>query len=118
MSPTFSKDFLIKQGATFEWSMLWGTGKDPFVPHDLTGCSGRMQVRKTVEAEEVLLDSTEQIVITFTPTPGEITIAINADDTAAIEWLDGVYDMEVVFPDTTVVRLLQGKVQVSPEVTR
>ena len=38
--------------------------------------------------------------------------------TAAIGWESGVYDLEIVFPDNTVVRRMAGTVSVTREVTR
>lgn len=110
----------IDQGATFDKTITWKTGtKANAVPVDLTGCKARSQFRESVESEVVLLELTteNQRILLGGPT-GEIRILISATDTAAIGWTSGVYDLEIEFPDGTVVRRIAGSVVVSPEVTR
>lgn len=114
MTATFYK-ITIEQGATFETSLTM-TGRD------LTDCSARMQIRETVTSPTALmaLTSSPAAGITITPgPPGLIDIVISATQTATLAWKTGVYDLELVSPDGTVVeRLLKGDVVVDPEVTR
>lgn len=115
-------DRSILQGATFSWSFTWKTAPDEDsakTPVNLTGCTARMQIRSKVESPEVLLSlTTENGGIALGGTAGTIELLIDADDTAAITWTSGVYDLEIVFPGGQVRRLMYGSVVVSPEVTR
>jgi hypothetical protein len=43
---------------------------------------------------------------------------VSDEDTGAIDWDGGVWDLEIVHPGGEVTRLAQGSVSVSPEVTR
>lgn len=110
----------IDQGATFDKTFTWKTGtKANAVPVDLTGCKARAQFREELVSEAVLLELTteNQRIVLGGPT-GEIRLLISATETAAMGWPTGVYDLEVEFPDGTVVRRMAGSVVVSPEVTR
>ncbi|MDN6885279.1 hypothetical protein QMO14_16865 [Variovorax sp. CAN2819] len=108
----------IEQGATFTKTVTWKTGK-PALPVDLTGCTARMQVREKIESAGILLSlSTDDGRISLGGAAGTINLRVEADDTAAITWKTGVYDLEVEFSDGTVRRLFSGSVSVSPEVTR
>lgn len=110
----------IDQGATFDKTFTWLTGTPKSAqPVDLTGCTARAQVREEIDSPDVLLElSTENDRIVLGGTSGEIRIVIDASTTAAIDWESGVYDLEVIFPDGTVVRRMAGGVSVSKEVTR
>lgn len=112
----------IYQGATFFESWAWSTAPDEssaYTPVDLTGCTARMQIRAKIEATTPLLTlTTENGGISLGGTAGTIELLIDADDTAALTWTSGVYDLEIVFPGGQVTRLTYGSVTVSPEVTR
>ena len=93
------------------------------MPIDLTGCSARMQVREDVESGAVLL------ALSSAPAPGSGHIAlggaegivdmhIDATLTAGLRWSGGVWDLEVVMANGDVIRLAEGSISVSPEVTR
>lgn len=112
----------IYQGATFFESWAWSTAPDEssaYTPVDLTGCTARMQVRAKIDATTPLLTlTTENGGISLGGTAGTIELLIDADDTAALTWTSGVYDLEIVYPGGQVTRLAYGSVTVSPEVTR
>ena len=99
----------------------------PGEPRDFTGWSARMQVRKTF-GSPVLIDLTnEQITL---GSDGSVVIDIGADLTDNLIEVSGsrigqaiktgVYDLEIVedADPTNVERLLEGKVNVDPNVTR
>lgn len=118
MSAPFKKNLTIYQGATFEMVGIWKAGKTP-VPVDLTGCKARAHIRADVDAPQVLLElTTENGRVQLGGATGTVTLNLSDSETAAINWPDGVYDLEVVFPSGFVRRLLSGGVVVSPEVTR
>lgn len=111
----------VDQGATFRKSVVWRSGAtvETAQPVDLTGCTARAQIRSELDSPEVLLElSTENGRITLGGETGEIRLEIDAVTTAAIDWESGVYDLEIVFPDNTVVRRMAGTVAVTREVTR
>jgi len=49
---------------------------------------------------------------------GTISLDLTAEETAAIIWDRGVYDLELESGDGTVTRLLQGSFTISKEVTK
>ena len=110
-------DILAEQGATLRRVLTWrDANKDPI---DLTGYSARMQVRKTLDTDSVLLSlSTANGSITLGGSTGTVTIEVSplkmSQLAAGIFW----YDIELVSPTGVVTRLLQGRFNVSREVTR
>lgn len=85
-------------------------------PVDLTGAKARMQIRAGLGGALLLELTTESDGLAITG-PGTLIRTLSAAQTAALTWTDGVYDLEVQFPDGTVKRYLQGAVTVSREVT-
>ena len=110
-------DFNIDQGATFQKLIVW---KDPDGNAiDLTDYTARMQIRKTVNSNEVLVEATtENGYITLGGADGTINISIPASVTENFTFRRGVYDLELESSGGIVTRLLQGCVFVSREVTR
>lgn len=111
----------MDQGAY--WSKLISWTDESDLPVDVTGYTARMQIRKKVDSRSSLLDlTTENGRITLGGTAGTILLEIEAEDTAELpatptdhRWS---YDLEMVPAGGKVVRLMQGKLIVSPEVTR
>lgn len=92
-----------------------------FEPFDLTGYAAKMQVRRTIDSSNVLLElSTFNGALTINPSnavTNEIYINVSASVTASIS-TSGVYDLEIISPSGVVTRILQGEFFLSPEVTR
>ncbi len=111
-------NLVIEQGATFALAL---TVDDSGTPRDLTGNTMRMSIRETIDDTDPLLSlTTENGRITILDQgdyPGAFTISLAATDTDDLDFTSGVYDLEVV-DGVNVERLLQGKVKLSPEVTR
>lgn len=119
--PAHKMTLKIEQGATFNPVFVWKTGDsvETAVPVDLTGCKARAQFRSAVDSPQVLCDmTTENNRLVLGGVTGEIRIVLDAELTATFAWEEGVYDLEVEFPDGTVERRMAGVVRVSPEVTR
>jgi hypothetical protein len=115
---TFNTPLSIDQGSTFSYVATWTAG-DPAVPVNLTGCTARAQFRSDITSSVVLCElTTANSRITLGGTAGTITLSLSDTVTAAFDWTEGVYDLEIVYANSTVKRLLQGTVTVSPEVTR
>ena len=116
------RDLYIEQGATFQLSFIWydGDANDQGSPVDLTGCQGRMQIRKS-QQQPAILDA-----VSFGPTPqivlygttGKISITLTPIDTNQLTQKSALYDFEVEFPSGAVFRLMEGKVTVSPNITQ
>ena len=118
MAKPAKHNITIYQGATLRDMTTWKSG-NPATPVDLTGCTARMQARAKITDTSTLLSlTTENGGIVLGGTAGTVAINMSASDTAAITWKSAVYDLEIVFADTTVRRLLAGSISISPEVTR
>lgn len=94
-----------------------------YTPVDLASYTARMQVRSTQADSTVLLSLTTSAAppltgIALDNTLKTITLLISATDTAALTFLSGVYDLELVSPTGVVTQLLAGIVTVTDEVTR
>jgi hypothetical protein len=126
--PAGRYNFLIEQGATFQLELQY---KDPSNnPIDLTGYSGRLQIRQTVPSTVVLLCLSSSLRpdgtgINFSgsngttpPTSGSIGIYISAVSSSLLTFDQAVYDLEIENSGGFVTRLLEGGVQLSKEVTR
>ncbi|WP_312299214.1 hypothetical protein [Stutzerimonas nitrititolerans] len=85
-------------------------------PVDLTGAKARMQIRPQIGGPVLLELTTENGGLEITA-PGTLGRTLSAEQTAALTWTEGVYDLEVEYADGTVQRYLQGAVTVSREVT-
>lgn len=111
--------YTIYQGATFRKRLTW-TGPAPTNTQiDLTGCTARMHIRaKLIDATTLLVLTTENGRITLGGISGTVDLFISDEDTAAIAWNSGVWDLEIAHPNGDVTRLAEGSVSVSKEVTR
>lgn len=94
-----------------------------YTPVDLASFTARMMIRDTVDATTTLVSLVSGVAaplsgITLDNTLKTITLFISATDTAALTFLTGVYDLELVSPTGVVTQLLSGNVTVTDEVTR
>lgn len=89
------------------------------VPVDLAGLTAAMQVRPRIDSTEVLLSlTTANSGIVLDNAAKTITLQAPAADTALIDWIDGVWDLEVTSAGGIVTPVAYGIVLVCPEVTR
>ena len=114
-------NIVVEAGATYRKKITWKNSNR--IPVNLTGCTARMQVRKTVNSDVVLLLlTTENGGINIVGVSGTIEIVILDNQTDDLS--NGVYDLEIIHPlgdnqtRNDVTRLLYGSVTVSPSVTR
>lgn len=109
-------NFTCEQGATFSRTFTaYDADGDPI---NLTGFSGRMQVRRTVDASAVIISlTTANGRMSLGGATGVVTLTLTATETAAITE-SGVYDLELVSAGGTVTRLLKGSFRLDKEVTR
>ena len=110
-------DLTIFQGANFSqvFTFLQTAGGTPV---DLTGLTGRMQIRQTLASSDIIMDlTTANGRLTFGGATGVVTMMLSATETATI-LTDGVYDLEFVTSATSAARWLEGLVILSKKVTR
>ena len=118
MNGPLTYNITLYQGATFRLPLTWKAG-DPATAVNLTGCTARMQVRADMKAPKALITlTTENGGIVLGGAAGTIQIIVTAADTTPLQLQGGVYDLEIIFPGGDVRRLLQGSVDILPEVTR
>lgn len=117
-------NMVCEQGATFgrriaiEYPST--ASPDVWVPLDLSTYTARMQVRRTIDSQNVLVHlTTENGGLTINPGEenNEIYIRIEAGTTASIS-TNGFYDLEIVDDQNQVSRVLSGEFLLDPEVTR
>ena len=119
--PAKKTHILIEQGASFSQDFLWLDGNNtPPTPIDLTGYSARMQIRRHHDSAEAILDVTNAgTEITLGTADGTITVSLDEAASAALPApFYGVYDLEVEDESGYVTRLIEGHVEIRPEVTR
>lgn len=116
--PALSLDLAIEQGVT------WAHGFIPQLNGQAVaageGWTANAQARATVTAPEVLHEwSTALGNVGIDATTGAVTMTVAPAESSAWPWRQAVYDLEVTSPDgSTTYRVAQGKIRVSPEVTR
>lgn len=107
----------IEQGATFRFDITYRDSAG--VPINLTNHIVRMQVRPIVSSPTILVNaSTTNGKIVVTPLDGRIVVTLSATETAALNFSNARYDLEIEAPNSVVTRLVEGSVVLSPEVTR
>lgn len=102
-------NLVIDQGTTFASSIEILDENNEAV--DLTNFSARGQMRKHYT-------SSNSVSFTTTMSNGMLVISLTAPQTANIVAGRYVYDVELVDSSNTVVRILEGIVTITPEVTR
>lgn len=122
-------DLLIAQGADFQLAIRYSRNNQPV---DLTTWTARTQIRKKHGGEvwlAVTTDTGEPASLTMNA-DGTIILDIPAAVTEAKTWdsrsklVDGepqpvgVWDLELTDENGAVIRLVQGTVSISPDVTR
>jgi hypothetical protein len=108
-------NFVCPQGATFQPLLTY---KSDNVVVDLYGYSSRLQVRESYDSEEIVIGLSEGNGIYTGGSTGNIFIFIDANTTKDLIPGDHVYDLEIESSEGIVYRLLQGRFNITPEVTR
>ena len=123
--------FTIEQGATLQFEIQYKDSNN--TPVDLTSYNGRLQVRPTVGSSDVYLTlsstlQSDNTGLNFSgsngSTPlssGSIGIYVSAVTSSTLDFTTAHYDLEIYSGSGNseyVVRLLEGKVKLSKEVTR
>lgn len=129
------QDLHVRQGETWSHEYIWNVDGSPV---DLTGYSARMTVRSRLNAFAVASLTTDANTIGGTISlggaNGTITLSMTAAESTALKpaaltisdlsskdeppFTTFIYDLELVAPDDTVTRVLEGRVYLHAEVTR
>lgn len=107
-------DTVIEQGTN--WSLTLTLKKPSRLPVDLTGYQVKSTIKKAFTDTEVL--ATPVSVVLDPPAAGKINLSLDHTVTQSLDFFNGVYDVVVKSPSGKIVRLLQGTVKFSPEVTQ
>lgn len=105
-------NLFIDQGSTFSVD-IDVTDADGN-PIDLTNYTVAGQIRKTYAS----LTSTNFTASIENPIGGTVRIRLTAAETNALKAGRYVYDVEITSPDSTVTRVVEGQVEITPGVTR
>lgn len=117
MAETAKVNLQINQGATFRHRFTWKDGKGRAI--NLTGYTARLQARESIESPDAVISlNTENGGITLGGTSGVISLYMSDEATALITTKKLVYDLELEASNGDVVRLVNGSINVSFEVTR
>ena len=121
-------NFIIEQGATTNFEIQYKDSSNN--PIDLTDYNGRMSIKSTIGGTDYINLSSSLGPCgtglnfsgsngTIPPTSGSIGIYISAGSSSALDFTEGVYDLEIYSGSNCeyVIRLLEGKVQLSKQVT-
>lgn len=109
-------DITIEQGATFSLPISYKDSTGSVV--DLVGGNGytaRMMIKESAGGTAII-SLTNSSGITLAASGNNIVIEISATDTAAMDFDNAVYDLEIV-SGAEVTRVLEGKVKLSREIT-
>jgi hypothetical protein len=120
--PAGRYNILVEQGSTLDFEIIYSDSKGN--PIDLTGYSGRMQIRPDFAdftnvvyltvSSSLDVDGTGLII---TPSSGSIRIYVDAVKTDAFTFGEAKYDLEL-YKQSVVSRIIEGNVQVKKSVTR
>lgn len=109
-------DLIIDQGADWFITFAYKDANGLAIP--LTGYTSSMQIRNHYDDVAPVLSLTSSAGMTITPLTGTIVIRATAAQTGAIVAGDYFYDVEITSSAGIVTRLVQGSVNVRPQVTR
>jgi hypothetical protein len=108
-------NFVCPQGSTFRRSLTYTLDQ---IPIDLSGYSSRLQVRQTHYSEDPIISLVSGSGILIGGSAGTIEILIEANVTSNFPPGTHFYDLEIISPSNIVDRLIEGRFNVTPEVTR
>ena len=103
-------DLVVNQGETYERLIPVKDGNGQ--PANVDGWQVAGQIRATHDSDEVLH------TLSLTATGTNVRLVIPAATSSTWMFRLAKYDVELVAPNTTVTRLIEGSVVVKPEITR
>ncbi|NCX55774.1 MAG: hypothetical protein EBW87_01035 [Burkholderiaceae bacterium] len=115
LNPT-TYNITVAQGATYD-ATFTATDKTTNTPLNFTGYTGKMQVRQFKDTSEpAVLTLQSSSGITPLTNDGKVSIVATAAQTGSIPAGTYYYDIELT-SGTYVIRLVEGKFVVTPQVT-
>jgi hypothetical protein len=114
MMSAATTNLTIDQGAT--WNITF-TYKNSNGSIDLTGYTAALQLRTSYDASSPALSLSSGSGIVLGGTAGTIAVTASATQTGALTAGEYVYDLELT-SGSIVTRLVQGRITVTPQVTR
>jgi hypothetical protein len=112
-----TNNFVIDQGANWFLTVVYKDSTGTAI--NLTGYTAALQIRDTYADSTTDLSLTSPSGgITITGATGTIAITATAAQTGAIAAGSYVYDLEITSASGIVTRLIQGRISISPQVTR
>ena len=109
---SYKYDFEFEQGTTLALDITCMDEDNAVM--DLTGYSARAQIRYRHTDPLPAAVFTAVVV----PSLGVVSLSLSPEQTSAISRKIAYWDCELSSPDGTVQRLAQGRVTISPEVTK
>lgn len=111
-------DFTIEQGANHSFQVQYKNADGSVF--DFTGYTAKLQARKSASATDVLIELVSPTDIVFNIPLGKMSISFLPEKTTPLANSKQalVYDLEVTNGVTNVLRIIEGTITISPEVTR
>lgn len=110
------KNFTLDQGSDKTVSFVLSDKNGPI---DLTGYSAAMQLRRFAFSEEAIDTLTTcNGRLLLDESAGKVTAKFKHENTEGYPGNTVLYDLELQSPDGEITRVVEGKIKVSPEVTR
>lgn len=107
---------VIDQGA--DWYINFTYKNPDGTPVNITSYTAALQIRTSPLAKTTVLSLGTGTGITITGASGIIAVHATAAQTTAITNGRYAYDLEITSPQSIVTRLVQGTIEVTPQVTR
>jgi hypothetical protein len=115
--PAVNYNIVLERGAKFEFTVR--ARNQDGTAMDLTGYSGKLQIRPTSSSDDVYLEATSANGrIAIDGATGTVAVTVGADITGPMTWQSGVYDLIVSDSASNVRRIAKGFAYLSPEVSR
>jgi hypothetical protein len=108
-------NFTCPQGSTFRRTITY---KIDDAPVNLNGYQGRLQVRESHDSTDYIVSLINGNGITMGGSAGTIDILITDSVTSGFITGDHVYDLEIESSGGITDRIIEGRFNVTPEVTR
>lgn len=119
--------FIIEQGSTVNFGINYQDSTGSAI--SLANYSAKMQIRPTIASTEIYSTLSSSLYADNTginmsgssgaqdPASGSIGIFMSATSSSLLNFVEAVYDLEIT-SGSVVTRILEGKIQLSKEVTR
>ena len=108
-------NLICPQGATFSKSLTYEIGD---IPVDLSTFTASLQVRKTHSSKNPVIDINTQNGGITLDDEGIILLYVSDEETSLVPAGSYVYDLELASLNGDKIRLVEGKFEITPEVTR